>query len=211
MGDNGAGKSTLIKCVAGVHKADSGVIRIHGTAASLSSPRSARRAGIEVVYQDLALCNQLTVWQNLYLDRELTKRLGPVRLLDRRAMKQEAQKAIDSLLKAPPPAGKSVRNLSGGQRQAIAMARAAMWTRGVLVLDEPTAALGVRETGEVEDMIRDISARGITVLIVSHDFEQVMRLASEVWAMRGGSVSGFSAIEQTSTQGIIEMITTGRL
>ncbi len=210
VGDNGAGKSTLIKCISGIHKADSGEIRVHGRALNIATPQDAREAGVEVVYQDLALCDQQTVWQNLYLGRELTRRLGPFRWLDRSAMRRGAQAAVDAVLQNSPPASRSVLNLSGGQRQAVAMARAVMWARGLLILDEPTAALGARETGEAEDMIRRLVDDGATVLMISHDFEQVMRLATDIFAMRGGKVVGAVQAADTTIKDILAMVTTAR-
>ncbi|GGM17481.1 ATP-binding cassette domain-containing protein [Nakamurella endophytica] len=188
VGDNGAGKSTLVKCITGLIPPDTGDILVDGSPVHFSSPKDARDHGIETVYQDLALCDQLSVWQNLYLDRELTRGFGPVQFLRRRQMRSEAHRLVSDLAVNVPHVGRPVRRLSGGQRQAVAIARGVMWARGMIVLDEPTAALGLRETAQVEGLIRRVVDAGQTVLVVSHNFEQVKRLSSQVWVMRAGAV-----------------------
>lgn len=188
VGDNGAGKSTLIKCLSGYHTPDSGQILLDGQEVHLGTPLDARRAGIETVYQDLALADQLTVWQNIYLNRELTVGTRPFRFLRRHAMKRSAAELVDNLAVTVPSVNKTVKRLSGGQRQAVAIARAVLWSSHLVIMDEPTAALGLRETHQVEELIRTVVASGTTVLLISHNFEQVMRLSQQVWVMRGGRV-----------------------
>jgi D-xylose transport system ATP-binding protein len=207
VGDNGAGKSTLIKCLSGFHAPDEGQIRINGAVVELTSPIAARHYGVETVYQDLALCNQLTVWQNMYIGREFVRSFGPIRLLDRAGMKRRAQAAIDEMLVNSPDVNQRVKNLSGGQRQAIAMARAVLWGSGIIILDEPTAALGAQETAQVEALIRGVVEKGNTVLLVSHDFDQVARLASGVWVMRGGRDVGYLTGSDLSPERILSLVT----
>ena len=207
VGDNGAGKSTLVKCLTGLYTADSGQITVAGQPVSFGSPEDARRAGIETVYQDLALCDQLSVWKNMYLSRELTAGWGPFSLLRRGEMKREAARLIADLAVTVPSVKRPVKRLSGGQRQAIAIARGVMWAHGMIILDEPTAALGLRETAQVEDLIRRVVGQGNTVLVVSHNFEQVKRLSSQVWVMRTGNVIRGARTADVTGEELIGMVT----
>jgi ABC-type sugar transport system ATPase subunit len=207
VGDNGAGKSTLVKSLTGLYTPDSGEILIDGKRVSFSSPKGAREAGIETVYQDLALCDQLSVWQNLYLDRELTAGVGPFQVLRRRAMRDKAKELMSELAVNVPPVTRTVKRLSGGQRQAVAIARGVMWARGMIILDEPTAALGLNETAQVEALIRRVVDAGQTVLVVSHNFEQVKRLTDHVWVMRGGTVVGGTRTADVSNEQLVGMVT----
>lgn len=186
VGDNGAGKSTLIRCITGVHTPDSGTISFLGREVTFSSPTDARAHGIETVYQDLALIEDLTVWQNMYLNRELQHGVGPFRWLARRKMIDETQSRLGKLLVNMPPVRSKVRRLSGGQRQSIAIGRAASWGSSLVIMDEPTAALGLRERNSVEGLIGNLRGEGIAQLIISHDLEQVMRVSDSVFVMRGG-------------------------
>lgn len=206
VGDNGAGKSTLIKCLSGYHAADGGRILLDGQEVRFGSPLDARHQGIETVYQDLALADELTVWQNIFLNRELTVGPRPLRVMRRRAMRTAAAALVDSLAVSVPSVGKTVRRLSGGQRQAVAIARAVMWSSQLVIMDEPTAALGLRETAQVEDLIRRVVDQGTTVLVISHNFEQVMRLSQQVWVMRGGRVvSGHRTAEVSGVELVAEV------
>ena len=207
VGDNGAGKSTLIKCIAGIHAPDRGSIRIAGTAVSHRGPQEARHRGIETVYQDLALVDDLTVYQNVFLDRELTWGFGPVRFLARRAMMDRTRALFDELKVSVPSVTRRIRGLSGGQRQAVAIARGVMWGRELVIMDEPTAALGVQETAKVETLIRDLVTRGIGIIVISHNLEQVMRLSTRIWVMRGGRVVDGIPTEQASKEDVVAMIT----
>jgi D-xylose transport system ATP-binding protein len=186
VGDNGAGKSTLIRCITGVHSPDSGTISFRGEASFFASPTDARARGIETVYQDLALIEDLAVWQNMYLNRELTSGFGPFRWLERRRMIAETQARLGRLLVNMPPVRAKVRRLSGGQRQSIAIGRAASWGSSLIIMDEPTAALGLRERSAVEALIGNLRGEGIAQLIISHDLEQVLRISDSIWVMRGG-------------------------
>ena len=207
VGDNGAGKSTLIKCISGVHTPTSGRIMFGGEQVHFSSPQEARRVGIETVYQTLALVDDLTVWQNLFLNREQVKHVGPLSFLDRGAMRRESTSMLGRLEVNIPTINARVRRLSGGQRQAVAISRAAGWGSRLVIMDEPTAALGVRETARVEELILRLRADGLAVLLISHNFDQVMRLSNQVWVMRSGRLVGGRRTDQTSGTELVAMIT----
>jgi D-xylose transport system ATP-binding protein len=207
VGDNGAGKSTAVRCISGVHKADSGEILFDGSAVSFHNPEDAREAGIETVHQNLALVEDLTVWQNLYLNREIVHGFGPLALLDRRAMKAGAQEMVSTLAVNVPAVGARVRRLSGGQRQAVAICRAAGFSSKLVIMDEPTAALGVQETARVEELILRLKSEGRAVLLISHNFAQVMRLSDQVWVMRAGQCVAGRRTEDTTGEEIVALIT----
>jgi ABC-type sugar transport system ATPase subunit len=207
VGDNGAGKSTLIKCISGVLRPDQGTIRLNGTPVSYQSPEQARRIGVETVYQDLALVDDLSVYENVFLDRELTRGFGPLQFLARGAMRQETERLFNTLNVTLPSLSGRVRGLSGGQRQAVAIARGVKWGRELVIMDEPTAALGVRETAKVEALIRDLIDRGLGLIVISHNLDQVMRLSAQVWVMRGGRVVGGLRTAEASNERLVSMIT----
>jgi D-xylose transport system ATP-binding protein len=207
VGDNGAGKSTLIKCISGVHAPTAGRILLGGEEVHFSSPEDARRAGIETVYQTLALVDDLRIWQNMFLNRERVKRFGPFAFLDRSAMQRESNTMLSRLQVNIPDPNARVRRMSGGQRQAIAICRAASWGSRLVIMDEPTAALGVRETARVEELILRLRDEGIAVLIISHNFDQVMRLSNQVWVMRSGHLVGGRRTNETSGTELVAMIT----
>jgi ABC-type sugar transport system ATPase subunit len=207
VGDNGAGKSTLIKCISGIYAPDRGSIRIGGAAVAYRGPQEARHHGIETVYQDLALVDDLAIYQNVFLNREPTWGFGPVRFLARRTMEERTRALFGELNVSVPSVSGKVRGLSGGQRQAVAIARGVMWGRELVIMDEPTAALGVRETAKVETLIRDLVTRGIGIIVISHNLEQVMRLSTRIWVMRGGQVVSGIPTNQASKEDIVAMIT----
>jgi D-xylose transport system ATP-binding protein len=207
VGDNGAGKSTLIKCLTGVQRTDSGTIRFRGEPVTMTSPEVARNLGVETVYQDLALVEDLTVWQNLFLDRELCRGFPPLRFLDRKAMIRQAREKLTALEVNVPDVKAPVRRMSGGQRQAVAISRAVTWGSSLVVMDEPTAALGVRETQAVEQLILRLRSQGMSVMIISHDIAQVMRLADQIWVLRQGRVIGGRRAGQADGREIVGMIT----
>ena len=189
IGDNGAGKSTLIKALSGALQPDAGEIRLDGEHASFRSPRDARQVGIETVYQDLAVAPALDIASNVFLGREQRRRgaLGDVlRLLDKRAMRREAERHFAELGIRVQSMTSPVEGLSGGQRQGVAVARAAAWARRLVIMDEPTAALGVKETGQVLDLIRRVRERGLPVILISHDMPHVFELADRIHIMRLG-------------------------
>ena len=189
IGDNGAGKSTLIKVLSGALVPDEGELRLDGEVVHFHTPLDARRAGIETVYQDLAVAPALDIAANLFLGRELRRRgpLGSVlRMLDKRGMRRQAGEALSELKIGVQSLRVPVENLSGGQRQGVAVARAAAWGRRVVIMDEPTAALGVKETGQVVDLIKRVRERGLPVILISHDMPHVFELADRIQIMRLG-------------------------
>ncbi len=188
VGDNGAGKSTLVKAMAGAHRIDGGTILIDGVVATITSPSDAATYGIETVYQDLALCDNLDVTANLYLGRE-TRRRG-LRTLDDESMECHARQTIADLAAHLPHLDKPVSALSGGQRQAIAVSRAALWGSRVVLLDEPTAALGVAQTAMVYDLVRRLRDRGLAVVLISHNMADVFAVADRITVLRLGRNNG---------------------
>jgi simple sugar transport system ATP-binding protein len=207
VGDNGAGKSTLVRCISGIHRPDSGHIVFDGSRTDFGSPEDAREAGIETVHQNLALVEDLTVWQNLFLNREIVRRVGPVALLNRRAMQRRAQEMVSTLAVNVPAVTSRVRRLSGGQRQAVAICRAAGFSSKLVIMDEPTAALGVQETARVEELILRLRDEGHAVLLISHNFAQVMRLSNQVWVMRAGQCVAGRRTDETTGEEIVALIT----
>jgi D-xylose transport system ATP-binding protein len=207
VGDNGAGKSTLVRCISGVHRPDSGHLVFDGTKMDLHSPEDALEAGIETVHQNLALVEDLTVWQNLFLNREIVHRYGPLALLDRKAMRTQAQTMVSTLAVNVPAVQSRVRRLSGGQRQAVAICRAVGFSSKLVIMDEPTAALGVQETARVEELILRLRDEGHAVLLISHNFAQVMRLSNQVWVMRAGQCVAGRRTAETTGEEIVAHIT----
>jgi len=207
IGDNGAGKSTLVRCLSGIHRPDSGTITLDGQEVDLSSPLAARAHGIETVQQNLALVEDLTVWQNFFIGREMTKGVGPLRVLDRKGMRDKAGTLLSGLAVNVPPVTSRVRRLSGGQRQAVAIARAAGWGSSIVIMDEPTAALGVQETARVENVVRKLQDSGVAVLLISHNFDQVLRLAQHVWVMRAGLAVAERRASETTGDELVALIT----
>ncbi len=205
VGDNGAGKSTLVKMISGVHAPTSGTISLDGEAVAFADASVARAHGIEVVYQDLALADQQPVYMNMFLGRETVR--GPLKLLDRKAMMRETQQLVDELDVRIPSARAVIRDLSGGQRQGVAIARATHWARKLILLDEPTAALGVAETARVEDIVRTLRERNIAILIISHSLDQVFRLSDRICVLRRGIQIGVRETAKTDKNEIVSMIT----
>ncbi|MEZ4630693.1 MAG: ATP-binding cassette domain-containing protein [Deinococcales bacterium] len=211
VGDNGAGKSTLIKIISGVHEASSGEMLVRGDVVSFKQPSDAMDAGIETVYQHLALIEELDVADNVYLGREKTRGglLGrAIGLLDRSAMRRETANALSELhIKIPAPT-LSVRSMSGGQRQAVAIGRAMTWGKQLLILDEPTAALGVEETEQVLQMIERLrDKKGMTFLIISHNMQDVYRVSDKIVVLRQGRHVKTLKKADTNPQEIVAYIT----
>ena len=206
MGDNGAGKSTLMKILSGVYTADAGVMEIDGNPVSLRSPADARRSGIETVHQDLSLADHRDVAANLFLGRELTSRIGPLQVLKVKTMRQDAETSLKELSVDIPSVRTEVRLLSGGQRQAIAIARAVHFGCTVLIMDEPMAALGLREAQSVQDMINDLSSRGITQIIVSHNLDHTFAVTDRIVVFRQGRVVGVRNTAETTPAEILHLI-----
>jgi simple sugar transport system ATP-binding protein len=204
IGDNGAGKSTLVKTISGVIPPTSGTIEVEGRALSMESPRSAQALGIETVYQDLALAPDLDAAENIFLGRELiaTGLAGRLGVLNRRAMRKRAAEELATLGIALPSIKAPIGSLSGGQRQAVAIARGAIWARHVLILDEPTAALGARQTGEVLALMqRTRDEKGLAQLWISHNMREVLEVADRITVLRlGTTVAHFKAGEASAEQ-----------
>jgi simple sugar transport system ATP-binding protein len=205
VGDNGAGKSTLVKLIAGVHQPTSGQIVLDGEPVRFSGPSDAQRHGIEVVYQDLALANAQPVYMNMFLGRELVR--GPLRQLDRRRMATETQALLDELDIRVDSPRQTIRDLSGGQRQGVAIGRAVHWAERLVLMDEPTAALGVQETGRVEELILRMRERGRAIVIVSHSLDQVFRVSDRICVLRRGRQVGIRTTSETTGDEIVSMIT----
>jgi fructose transport system ATP-binding protein len=210
IGDNGAGKSTLIKVLAGAFQPDEGEIRLDGEEVHFRTPLDARRAGIETVYQDLAVAPALDIASNLFLGRELRRRgpLGQIfRVLDKRAMRREASDALSELKIGIPSVRSAVEDLSGGQRQGVAVARAAAWGRRLVIMDEPTAALGVKETAQVVELIKRVRERGLSVILISHDMPHVFELADRIHIMRLGKRAAVVTPQSHSMQEAVAIMT----
>ena len=207
VGDNGAGKSTLVRIISGVLRADAGAIEFDGARVDFASPAEARARGIETVYQDLALVGNLTVWANVYLGRELI--YGPkfMHVLDKRTMLSNTREMLKQFVTNVPPINESVEALSGGQRQIVAIARAGAWGSKLIVMDEPTAALGVAETKAVEDVILGLRRRGLSVLVISHNLDQIFRITDRIWVLRRGRIIGRRETRETRPDEIVSMIT----
>ena len=213
VGDNGAGKSTLIKILAGVYAPTAGDIALDGVRQTLTPPAQAQRLGIETVYQDLSLIGAFSAAENFFLGRELAHGKGPnlMRLIRRRAMADVAIKGLKDLnIDIPGVRSRPVDRMSGGQRQLVAIARGAFWGSKLLLLDEPTAALGVRESGEVLELIRRLSARGLTILMVTHNLEHLWQVCNRVVVMRRGRKVADLPSAATDLQEIVAYITGAR-
>lgn len=210
VGDNGAGKSTLLKVMSGVHPPDSGTVEVDGKAVNFDSPGKARQAGIEAVYQDLALVDDMSVAENMFLGREEMKSglLGSLGIIDHKAMRDKAADAISKLRVRIPGLGEAVvRQMSGGQRQGAAIARAILWGRKILLLDEPTAALGVKEQAEVERMIEELRANRLPMMIIAHSMPVVFRLTDRIVVLRHGRTVAKLKTAETSPEEVVAFIT----
>jgi D-xylose transport system ATP-binding protein len=210
VGDNGAGKSTLIKCIAGIYSIDSGEVLFEGQPVSIHGPKDAARLGIEIVYQDLALADNLDVVQNMFLGRE--ELTGPLRSLDELTMEKRANDTLASLsVTTINSVRQTVAGLSGGQRQSVAVAKAVMWNSRVVILDEPTAALGVAQTRQVLDLVRRLGQQGLAVVLISHNLHDIFEVADTITVLRlGQNVAKVKRTEVTQTQ-VVEAITAGAL
>ncbi|QSO51654.1 sugar ABC transporter ATP-binding protein [Alicyclobacillus curvatus] len=203
VGDNGAGKSTTIKMIAGVETPDEGEIRFDGSAVTLSDPSVAEVLGIQTVYQDLALCDNLDIVSNLYLGRELYKTVIPglVRVMNKPEMEKNAIPVLQKLGINLPPLTTQVASLSGGQRQTVAVARAVLWGSKMVMLDEPTAALGVAQTRAVLDLILRLAKSGVGVLVISHNLNDVFQIADRIVVLRlGRTIAQYVKSEVTYEQ-----------
>jgi D-xylose transport system ATP-binding protein len=210
VGDNGAGKSTLIKCIAGIYSIDSGEIVFDGEHVNIHGPKGAARLGIEIVYQDLALADNLDVVQNMFLGREETA--GLLRSLDEVTMERRANDTLSSLsVTTIRSVRQTVAGLSGGQRQSVAVAKAVMWNSKVVILDEPTAALGVAQTRQVLDLVKRLGEQGLAVVLISHNLHDIFEVADTITVLRlGQNVAEYKRADVTQTQ-VVEAITAGKL
>ncbi|TME07538.1 MAG: sugar ABC transporter ATP-binding protein [Chloroflexi bacterium] len=207
LGDNGAGKSTLIKMISGAYKPDGGQILLDGAAVSFATPLEARRRGIETIYQDLALCENLDASANIFLGRERMRRqLGIFRVLHRSFMLRESRQVLDQLDIRIPELRNPIRQLSGGQRQAVSIARAVYWDARLMIMDEPTAALGVPEQLKVLELIRTLRNRGVPVILISHNMQDVFAVADRVIVMRRGSKAGEVRISDTNENEVVGLM-----
>ncbi|MGY4769141.1 ATP-binding cassette domain-containing protein [Kribbella sp. CWNU-51] len=208
VGDNGAGKTTLVKCIGGIYRVDAGELIFDGTPRSVGGPRDAAALGVEIVYQDLALCDNLDIVDNMFLGRE---RISRFRTLDENTMEKLARQALDSLsVRTVRSIRQRVASLSGGQRQTVAIAKSVLWESKVVILDEPTAALGVAQTEQVLDLVRRLAEQGVAVILVSHNMNDVMRVADSIGVLFLGRMAAqVRRADVTQTQ-VVELITAGR-
>jgi len=203
VGDNGAGKSTLIKCVAGIHPVDEGEIWFEGRRVSIQNPKDASDLGIQTVYQDLALCDNLDVVGNLYLGREQTTRLP----LDEVTMEKRSIDVLRNLSVSIPSVRTIIASLSGGQRQSVAISRAVMWNSKLVILDEPTAALGVLQAHQVLELIKNLRRQGLAVIVISHNLADIFEVVDRISILRLGRNNGVFNVRGTSQEQIVAAIT----
>jgi D-xylose transport system ATP-binding protein len=208
VGDNGAGKSTLIKCIAGIHPMDEGTMLYDGEQVVIHNPKDAARLGIEVVYQDLALCDNLDVVQNMYLGRETHDRLQRLKEapMEARANETLAGLRVTTIKSIRQP----VATLSGGQRQSVAVARAVMWDSRLVILDEPTAALGVAQTEQVLELVNRLAEQGLSVVLISHNLHDIFETATRITVLRLGRNAGVFERASTSQDEVVHAITAGQ-
>jgi fructose transport system ATP-binding protein len=208
VGDNGAGKSTFVRLITGVEQPNAGDIRLDGNKVSFASPLDAREQGIETVYQTLALAEDLDVPANIFLGRELTRfNLGPLSILNHKAMREKSAEMLATTGVKIQDMSESLRGMSGGQRQCVAIARAAGFAKKMIILDEPTAALGVAETARVEQIIKGLKDKGIPLIIISHNLRQVFELVDRIWVFRQGRIICSRLTRQTHPEEIVGLIT----
>jgi D-xylose transport system ATP-binding protein len=208
VGDNGAGKSTLIKSLAGIHPFDTGQVIFDGKPVSIHGPKDAARLGLEVVYQDLALCDNLDVVQNMYLGREAHDRLHRLRESE---MERHTAETLSSLaVTTIRSTRQTVATLSGGQRQSVAVARAVMWNSRIVILDEPTAALGVAQTRQVLDLVKRLAQQKLGVVIVSHNLHDIFEVADRITVLRLGRNAGLFDRRETTQEKVVHAITAGK-
>ena len=207
VGDNGAGKSTLIKCIAGIYIPEHGKVIFEGNEVSIHGPRDATALGIEIVYQDLALCNNLDIVHNMFLGRE--EKSGVT--LNEFTMESMAKKTLDGLsVRTVKSIRQKVESLSGGQRQTVAIARAVLWNSKVVILDEPTAALGVAQTEQVLKLVRQLADNGLAVIVISHNLNDVFQVSDNIAAMYLGTMAAQVEKSKVSQNDVVQLITTGK-
>jgi fructose transport system ATP-binding protein len=208
VGDNGAGKSTFVRLITGVEQPNAGDILLDGQKVSFESPLDAREQGIETVYQTLALAEDLDVPANIFLGREITRlNLGPLSILNHKAMREKSASMLATTGVKIQDMSESLRGMSGGQRQCVAIARAAGFAKKLIILDEPTAALGVQETARVEEIIKGLKKQGIPLIIISHNLRQVFDLVDRIWVFRQGRIICSRLTRETHPEEIVGLIT----
>jgi D-xylose transport system ATP-binding protein len=207
LGHNGAGKSTLIKILSGAYRASGGEIRINGERAEIATPRDAKRYGIETIYQTLALADNVDAAANVFLGREIVDRFG---MLDDAAMEAETRKVMKRLNPHFVRFKEPVRSLSGGQRQSVAIARAIYFDARILIMDEPTAALGPAETAQVGELVKQLKAEGIGIFLISHDIHDVFKLCDRVAVMKNGQLVGEASVSDVTEDEVLGMIILGK-
>jgi simple sugar transport system ATP-binding protein len=206
VGDNGAGKSTLVKILSGFHQQDAGEVIVGGEPVRFHSVGDARAHGIETVYQDLALIPQLPVYLNLFLGHELTK-LGPIRFLDKREMRKLSRRYLDEIHVRVPSVDAEAEQLSGGQRQAVAVARAVRAATKILLLDEPLAAMGARESRLIIDLVKDLAATGrVSIIVIDHNYAHLFELCDRINVMQGGRITTDQPVHETSLEELTELM-----
>ncbi len=206
VGDNGAGKSTLMKILSGLYAPSEGALIFEGKPARFSSPREARSAGIEMVYQDLALAGNMPIYENIYLGREPGTRFGGLTILNREKTRQMAQEHLDKLKIHVKSINQNVEELSGGQRQAVAIARATAFNAKVVIMDEPTAALAIKEVGKVLDLIKSLRDHGVAVIIISHRMDDIFYACDRVMALYQGTNFADAPLKNTNRNEVIGWI-----
>jgi D-xylose transport system ATP-binding protein len=207
VGDNGAGKSTLIKCIAGIYNIDGGDFFFEGNKVHVGGPREATDLGIEIVYQDLALCDNLDIVHNMFLGREVKKSIT----LNEEEMEALARKTLDGLsVRTVKSIRQTVSSLSGGQRQTVAIARAVLWNSKVVILDEPTAALGVAQTEQVLNLVRRLADNGLAVILISHNLNDIFQVADNIAALYLGNMAAQVKKNDVTHAQVVQLITTGK-
>ncbi|ALU44023.1 ribose transport system ATP-binding protein [Pseudoalteromonas rubra] len=210
LGDNGAGKSTLVRCISGIHPPDEGAILVNGQPVHIDSPLASREAGIETVFQDLAMVPEFDITENLFLNREIRhknpilRRLG---WLDKKAMEKRAKKALNRLNSRIPSYQEQIHRLSGGQRQAVAIARAVNWGADIVIMDEPTAALGVEQSAQVNELINVISSQGVAVLLISHNMQHVVETCDRAVVLYQGQSVADVSVSDVTKEDLVGLIT----
>jgi D-xylose transport system ATP-binding protein len=208
VGDNGAGKTTMVKCIGGIYRVDAGELIIDGTPQTVRDPRDAALLGIEIVYQDLALADNLDIVQNMFLGREEVTRLAT---LDENSMEKRAEDVLESLsVRTVRSVRQLVASLSGGQRQTVAIAKSVLWESKIVILDEPTAALGVVQTEQVLDIVRRLAEQGVAVILVSHNMNDVMKVADSIAVLYLGRMAAQVRRSDVNIEQVVELITSGR-
>lgn len=209
-GDNGAGKTTLIKVISGVHPATGGSVLLRGKTINFKTPQHAREAGIETIYQDLALADNLTIGENIFLGREpKTKKWGFLPVLDRKSMADAAAETMRTLDFHTDRLESAVAGFSGGQRQTVAIGRAVYWDASVLIMDEPTAALGVPEQKKVLELIKNLKAKGHAIIFISHNLQDIFEVSDRIVVMRRGKLAGVKNINETDHSEVVQLMIAG--